>query len=248
LKSIKNKDITFYPVGELAAEMFETPVPAYTTIPNWFREIPKYGYGEKSFIFKNGEGNLTAKSCMPLVDGFTSGYMFVTPYDIQVIREEDGSTSFHWAFNLSGTHGIVNQRTVPREANMCPWDKDIFEGYDPLEFNWMPHWSVKTPKGYSCLFTHPINRIDLPFYTLGGVMDTDGWGDAGNQPFLLKRGWQGIIPAGTPFLQVIPFKREDWKSISKLDMIKEYRNKIAARNTYVRGFYKNKVWNSKNYR
>jgi hypothetical protein len=112
----------------------------------------------------------------------------------------------------------------------------------------MPSWSIKTPKGYSSIFTHPINRVDLPFYTLGGVVDTDGWGDAGSHPFLLKKGWEGIIEKGTPIIQVIPFKRENWLSDIDNTMTKEYDKQIGKRDSYLKDYYKNFIWSSKSYK
>jgi hypothetical protein len=112
----------------------------------------------------------------------------------------------------------------------------------------MPAWCIKTPKGYSSVFTHPINRPDLPFYTLGGVIDTDKWGEAGSHPFLLKKGWEGIIPAGTPIIQIIPFKREGWVNKVNRLMSGEYIKKIFLRDRYLKDFYKIFAWSSKSYK
>jgi hypothetical protein len=34
-------------------------------------------------------------------------------------------------------------------------------------------WLIEAPEGYSVLFMHPINRFDLPFTTLTGLVDCD---------------------------------------------------------------------------
>jgi hypothetical protein len=45
-----------------------------------------------------------------------------------------------------------------------------------------------------------------------GVVDTDTYNAPVNFPFVLKNvNFEGLIPAGTPIAQVIPFKREEWK-------------------------------------
>ena len=34
-------------------------------------------------------------------------------------------------------------------------------------------WTIEAPEGYALLFTHPVNRFDLPFTTLSGLVDCD---------------------------------------------------------------------------
>lgn len=244
----KNKEILFYPNNSACAKYIDPPEPSSkNNIPLWYRQLPKYANNEKKFNFVNRVSNLTVKSCLPIVDAFTAGYTFVLHCDVQVHRNKDNSAFMTWAFNHSEIAGPVTPRSIDViDSSFCGW-KDL-DGYDNLEFNWMPLWSVKTPKGYSSLFTHPINRIDLPFYTLGGVLDTDGWGDAGNQPFLLKSGWEGIIPKGTPIFQVIPFKRDNWEGLANKDMTGEYIKQIHKRNSFLKDYYKKNIWSSKNYK
>ena len=38
-------------------------------------------------------------------------------------------------------------------------------------------WTIEAPEGYSVLFTHPVNRFDLPFTTLTGMVDCDRYHD-----------------------------------------------------------------------
>src|SRR5215472_2332366 len=38
-------------------------------------------------------------------------------------------------------------------------------------------WDFETPPGYSLLCTHPINRTDLPFRTVTGLVDCDTFYD-----------------------------------------------------------------------
>jgi hypothetical protein len=71
---------------------------------------------------------------------------------------------------------------------------------------------MRTPKGYSTLFTAPFHHYDLPFQCLPAVVDTDNHPIPVNFPFLLRKGFEGIIPSDTPIIQAIPFKRDDWES------------------------------------
>jgi hypothetical protein len=237
------KNILFYPINKECAKYVDPPYPSSKhNIPQWYKDIPKYTNGDKGFKFLNSN-NLTVKSCLPVIDSLTSGYTFVLHCDVQVHRDENGNAFFRWAYNQPGVPSPVIVRT---KENNCAWDE--IDGYDSLEFNWLPSWNVKTPNGYSSVFTHPINRVDLPFYTLGGVIDTDGWGVVGNHPFLLKKGWEGIIPKNTPIFQIIPFKRDNWKSEVNNELTDEYRKQINLRDSFLKDYYKKNIWNSKNYR
>ncbi len=244
---IKDKKILFYPVTKESGDFTDPPSPASKyNIPKWFKDLPKYSNNSSKFIF-NGAPNLTVKSCLPVVDGFTSGYTFNLHCDVQ-ISIENGNTIARWSFNQPGVPGPIMSRRVNGQIqdDTCGWHN--IEGYSNLEFNWFPSWSIKTPKGYSCFVTHPINRIDLPFYTLGGIIDTDGWGEAGSHPFLLKKNWEGIIPKNTPIFQLIPFKRDSWKSEYNNMMHEEARKNINTRNSYLKDYYKKFVWKSKNFK
>lgn len=242
---IRNKHITFYPITKESGNFIDPPSPASRfNIPKWFKDLPKYDYGASNFFY-NGNTNLTVKSCLPVVDGFTSGYTINLHHDIQVSRE-NGQTIFRWPFKQKGVPDLVMSRNSEKESSQCGWVN--LDGYDDLEFNWFPSWSIRTPKGYSSVFMHPINRIDLPFYTLGGIIDTDGWGEAGSHPFLLKSGWEGIIPKNTPIIQFIPFKRESWQSDIDISMVDEYQRQINKRDSMFKDYYKKFVWSSKNYK
>jgi hypothetical protein len=73
-------------------------------------------------------------------------------------------------------------------------------------------WTIETPPGYSLLIMHPINRHDLPFVTLTGLVDADRYRD--NFIYFPAR-WRdpdfnGVLPKGTPVAQCLPLKRESW--------------------------------------
>jgi hypothetical protein len=75
-------------------------------------------------------------------------------------------------------------------------------------------WTAETPPGYSLLFTHPINRSDLPFTTLSGLVDCDTFH---HSPIHFPARWHdanfnGTLPKGTPVAQCIPVKREIWNA------------------------------------
>jgi len=71
---------------------------------------------------------------------------------------------------------------------------------------------VGLPPGYSLLVTHPINRDELPFRTLTGLVDADRYCDV----FIhFPARWQdpqfnGMLAKGTPVAQCLPVKRDTW--------------------------------------
>jgi hypothetical protein len=79
-----------------------------------------------------------------------------------------------------------------------------------LKFNGF--WTIELPPGYSLLITHPINRLDLPFETLTGMVDADRYRDNFiNFPARWRdRDFNGVLPKGTPLAQCVPIKRDEW--------------------------------------
>ena len=95
---------------------------------------------------------------------------------------------------------------------------------------------------------HPSQRHDLPFFTLTAIVDTDKFPNKLHLPFFIKEGFEGIIEAGTPIAQIIPIKRDVWKSEKKSFQEKThilYNN--AMQINFIRA-YKNKIWSRKVYR
>ena len=98
----------------------------------------------------------------------------------------------------------------------------------------------------------PMNRFDLPFLNTTGVVDSDNVHLLGTFPFFIAEGWEGTIPMGTPYLQFLPFKREDWEhKIETIDQSKMYGKIMESLKFYRQpdgGVYKNKVWSRREYR
>jgi hypothetical protein len=211
------------------------PVPAKKIIPQWYKDGESYYYTKDSL-----EPSAGLKTCMPYLDVLISGYFLVLPFDIYVGKKEDGSVSIEW--NSPEKWGdFVGQRphesgaTMPRPA-----------GHMDAHFVWSNKWGWKTPRGYSTIVTHPYNRFDLPFTTMSGFMDSDKISVNGNVPFFLKENFYGVIPAGTPYAQIIPVKRKAWKMINNeanIDLVTMQNVKLRSEKAH----YKKKAWIKKEY-
>jgi hypothetical protein len=219
-------------------EDFLDVVPMKKMIPQWYKNVP-------SKIYDTDIWNAnTAKACMPFLDTFMTGYAIVSPVDIMVGKhnEDIDNNESPLLFSWSNNQILVVKTRDNKPMPTLP----IPQEYNQNHYVWIMPCSLEAPKGYSLLITHPLNRFDLPFTTLTGIID-DFKMPAGQTPVLFKNNFSGIIPAGTPIAQIIPFKREDW-------IIKEDKNLYfdadtigkKARNV-MSGFYKNNFWNKKNY-
>lgn len=203
---MKNKNIIFTDVTE-GIGVTPNPVPASEMIPQWYKDTGSYVGGKKLPPLTAGldpqgpGGNVgTVKRCMPFFDAMTAGYILLTPADLYISKDPNGDIMYEWAsYDMIAFHPIEQAPIYPYNPTKSKFPKFI----NP--------WAIKTPKGYSTYFTSPVHQ-DLPFVSLDAIVDTDKYTAPVNIIFTLKDGsFEGTIPKGTPFVQVIPFKRESWK-------------------------------------
>jgi hypothetical protein len=93
----------------------------------------------------------------------------------------------------------------------------IPKGFYPKSYKFINPRIVKNPPGWSCLFTHPLHYDDLPYKCIPAIVDTDKHPIPVNFLFFLNKTFSGLIQKGTPMIQVIPFKRQDFKSEFSFD-------------------------------
>lgn len=213
-------------------------VPAKKHIPNWYKSIKSYGYG--NLVFDSENINMhNIKSCVPFLDSLSTGYMIELWCDIHVKINDDGQSHY---FTWSGA------KPIPvgfRDSNENPIPIPI--GCESSHYVWLSPYCIKTPKDHSLLITHPFNRFDLPFITLTGIVDAGKAIGPGNIPFFMKKDFEGVIERGTPIMQVLPFKKENWTSECSDEALKEgLVNKQKSINKFF-GFYKKELWVKKSY-
>jgi len=209
------------------------PVPASKMLPDWYKDTASYVSGIKE-PDGNGQGSATIKRCMPVFDVLTAGYYLLTQADIWVShiarnpeKPEEKQPWFQWAAGDIQFHPLPQVLLHPQTtgSNMPKW---------------MNPWSIETPKGYSTLFIPPVHR-DNPFVALPGIVDTDTYNPPVNIIFTLADpNFEGLVPKGTPIVQVIPFKRESWemKFGNEEDNKKMHGQNFKLKSTFFDG-YKN---------
>lgn len=176
------------------------PIPARRAMPDWLRTMPRDTTAETL----SGGKVRTVKQCPPVIDALGMGIMLPLACDL-VAR--GGELTWDWNPPVLVDHSVSRAPIgmhVPEQVRGAPFEP---EG---LFIKFTNFWTLETPPGWQILFTHPLNRIDLPFQTLSGVVDTDGFG-RGYVHFparWLDTEWEGTVPRGTPVVQAIPVKRE----------------------------------------
>ena len=169
------------------------PVLSKTHLPDWFRKLPAV---DPAKVSPNDTG-LTVKRCMPFLDAMMTGYIIPLAATVRLDISNDGQTvTAGWDFDktMVSNHGSHQVAGNPRSA------------LPPCKFH--NYWSIRTPKGWSCLFVPLLNRTNPLFEPVAGIVDTDSYVAPIHFPFF-AHGPVGLheIEKGTPLVQVIPFER-----------------------------------------
>ena len=187
-------------------ESLHPPISASKLVPDWYKTLNSYSSNKKE-VLNDSSVPSTIKKCMPVFDSMTAGYILFTPYDVFVTQnpsEKDPTKLqpfYHWKGDrFIEFHDISQAPNYPNNS-----------GHTQAFPKFTNHWGIKTPKGYSTMIVQPLHR-DSVFTILPGLVDTDKYTAGINFPFILNDiNFSGLIPAGTPMAQVIPFKRDSWK-------------------------------------
>jgi hypothetical protein len=183
------------------ADVLIPPAPASKFIPDWYKAIPAYS---KTGRDHKGGHSMNAKKCLPMIDAMTNGFIIPLAGDIHIRTNEDASL-----IDITENPYV---RLTEEHAQEQVGPAFPFPGKHLIKF--INHFVIKTPPGYSCMFVAPINHLETRFLTLGAVVDTDVYDREINFPTVwLADNFDDILPAGTPIIQCIPFKREN--TISK---------------------------------
>lgn len=242
----KQNVIRFYPLSDKTVDFTPEPKPGSKALPEWYKKQPgSIDSGE--LLAQVGQPTSTVKKCLPIFDVITAGYIVVAPLDIYVDATDPEKLSYQIPAALTQFKGDIFATHDRRQYGHMPMDSDLYHA-DLLRI--MPFWIASTPPGFSCLFLDPLLRDDSPLTALPGLIDTDGYPSDGHLSFKVQKGFKGIIKQGTPLVQVIPFRREDWK-MELVDAEKSEsflkKHRMNLRSTFSNG-YKNKFRSPKEYK
>lgn len=212
------------------------PKPTKLYTPDWFKNTSKFYNTDREDVIQHGK---TFKVCMPFIDSMLSGYIFELWQDINILNN-DISPMITWKDTESPVFSIRDSRQAG--------SMQVPHGYHDTHFALHHPLYIKTPPGYSILVTQPFNRFDLPFMALTGIVDSDKEPFfPGNYSMFLKKDFSGIVEAGTPLLQILPFKRDDWKSEIDNSIVIEGNRAANKSGRKILGWYRDNVWSKKSY-
>lgn len=212
-------------------------LPIKLFMPEWYKNTEPVKIKNLTFDNLDFRNRKNIKNCMPFLDSLTTGYTMVTPFDI-LVKKENLATFFTWD---NSDYDIIASR--PKESALL---LPIPTGHSEEHFVWHISHDLRLPKKYSAIYMHPLNRHDLPFTTLSGIIDGEII-HAGNIPFFIKNDFEGLIPAGTPYLQVIPFKKEDWSTEKDNELLNLAFLQNLKSKSFLYGWYKKNQWKKSRY-
>jgi hypothetical protein len=234
--------IKFEARDEYGWEVAPRPFPAKELLPQWYKNMTPYTSTPENpkgtkLLVRNFVSNAGPKKCVPMLDALTSGYIIPLWSDVQVSNQSK-TKLLTWrvtepVFELHGSEASEVQTPV---------------GYNSQVFKFLNKWRIITPKGYSCLVTQPFGYRQTGVQAIPAVIDTDKNSLEILPPVWFANDFEGILEKGTPMVQVIPFKRSDWKAEYSYLKNNQY-HKIQDKNfnsTILNHYLKN-VWSKKTY-
>lgn len=191
-------------------EILPKPVPARTGLPDWLKAMPSMAPSETL----GGVEVRTLKHCPPLIDALSAGILMPLAADVTV---SGGDLSWDW--EAPRVPGLRHTRSpiglhVPEQATGAP----LRAPQTQFVVKFTNFWTVEAPEGWSVLFTHPLNREDLPFRTLAGLVDCDRFKDGFvHFPALwTEPEFEGVLARGTPVAQAIPIPRDAMEIVTEV--------------------------------
>ncbi len=233
-KKKERPKITFWPKVSGLEEI--TPVkPHVKTIPNWYRRVPMWTYGDTHLNQTNDPkinkklkeefedqsipswkkpSNLkaaTVRKCPAIQDFWKTGYVIPMWTDVYLeLAETKKGIQPDYKWETPSDEFIIEQHHNDQMLNHLTDNERENSG---IKFIWkfVCPWFCKTPPGYSVLqlpMTYDLENQN-EFRVLPGIIDTDIHHEI-NQQVCVYRYGKMTIKRGTSLCMYIPFKREEF--------------------------------------
>lgn len=196
-------EITFNCPPELA-DVLPRPIPAKRGLADWLRTMPATVHDAAL----QGE-IMTVKKCPPFLDAMGSGFIIGLPCDVEI---KDGRFSWDWPLPATGLARHSRAPMAVHPSSQMTGAPRARPDQALIKFN--NFWTIGLPEGWSLLCLHPVNRMDLPFTCLTGLVDADHYKDNFIN-FVAEwhdPSFAGSLKKGTPIAQVIPVQRRVWNA------------------------------------
>jgi hypothetical protein len=216
-------------------EHLPKPFPARGALPDWLRAMPA-----KASSQIHGREIRTVKQCPPFVDAMAYGVMIPLPCDVTVER---GAFSWAWEIPEPATAGHPRAPLSFHVAAQFAGAPFAQGQNAAIKFN--SFWTIELDEGWSLFATHPVNRDDLPFRLITGLVDADRFHDGGiNFPAVWTQPeFSGVLPKGTPVAQCFAVPRaapslvfESFDEAHRTDYARTVTEVLAAPGVYRKRF------------
>jgi len=235
--------IEFIPKYRFLAGVFPKPESIQKHIPEWWKKQESYLNNDNGVY--NGNMLLTVKKCQAVFDAMAAGYYLFCPMDLNIDATGE-RVKFEVANDVMEFQKFLLAHHLKEQISEYPIPPYFHN--DVLRIH--PMWLAKTEPGYSSLFIAPIHADHIPIRAIPGLIDTDEYPSDGYLSFFVEKGFKGVIKQGTPLLQVIPFKRDDWESEINKDKDSDLANRasqLSVRSVFQNG-YRLKKWSKKTFK
>jgi hypothetical protein len=161
----------------------------------------------KKMESKMQSGDGTVRKCPGISDWLGLGYIIPAWSDIDIDQtSEYGPT----ATMFNGREGVSGHS--PGQCKGMLDQKSHHGGSLKLHYN----WSITTSPGWSIMIVPLWYWKDQPWKIMPGIIHSDNHHGEVNLNLILKSKEPHIhIPAGTPLVQIIPFKREEVHAVTR---------------------------------
>ncbi len=205
------------------------PRPAKEFLPTWWRKLAPVTH---ETVGPNNNG-LTVKRCMPVLDALSLGWVLPLAATVR-LEISDGGQRLDAGWDFDRTMVSFHAREQVAGHPRLPRPPAKFHNY----------WTIRTAKGWSCLFTPLLNGADDVVEIVSGVVDTDRYHAHIHFPFFpLAPDGRYTLEKNYPLVQVIPFKRDAMRGAVRAETEAE----AAARERILRatqagdGWYREQV-------
>jgi len=193
-------------------EEFAPVKPSKFFLPQWFKDMDEYitqdavhEKGKKGYFGRSKETAIktaggTVKRCPAIIDLLAEGFIIPMWADFLVQRDME---TLEWDNKGVGQYGIE----FHNRQQIKGWELKKTDFPEGVKF--INPWRIYTPKGYSVMFMQPTYQFEKRFTVLPGIVETDSYNHI-NFPTIWHTTKDAVINRGTPFIQVIPFKRDEF--------------------------------------
>lgn len=212
------------------------PFRAAKNVPDWLKDTPVHA----DVPGVPGGYIRTVKNCLPFLDAMNSGYIIPLRSTVHFFMRDREQLEYQCPDHARDGDTVAAQPNIG-------FAKAPFGNMVAIKF--LNHWIVRTPPGYSALFLPLLNQFHMPFQILAGMVDTDTYYRDVFFPALclMQPGQRCTLERGMPLVQVIPVKRETWRSEQGQWETAEY-NRYAQITTQNPHHYRDESWKKKEYR